>query len=71
MTDRNRILVHPDRPFPAVSLTVTAGIALAIGAGVVDWSYWWLLATGVPAGLTMVIWILAIHSWVREWFEVD
>lgn len=39
---------------PAVAaalIIATAGIGVAIGAGVVGWSYWWLLLPGIPAGL--------------------
>ena len=33
---------------------VTAGLAIAIGAGVVGWSFWWVLLPGTPAGLAVL-----------------
>ena len=54
------------RPFYAVgpvgaALVIgTTAIALAIGSGVVDWSYWWLLVPGVPATLATLFWLGAV-----------
>ena len=44
-------------PVAAALIVVTAGIALAIGAGVVGWSYWWLLVPSIPAGAALLLWL--------------
>ena len=44
-------------PVGAALILVTAAIALAIGAGLVPWSYWWLLVPGVPASLATFVWV--------------
>ena len=41
----------------AALIIVTAGLAVAIGAGIVPWSYWWLLPSGIPAAFGVVLWI--------------
>ncbi len=46
-------------PAVAVALIlITAGLAVAIGAGVVGWSYWWLLPSGIPAAVVVLLWIV-------------
>ncbi len=59
-----RVVIDPGvmlGPAVAVALIfITAGLAVAIGAGAVGWSYWWLLLPGAPAAFAVLDGLLAL-----------
>ena len=51
-------------PMPAASLLASTALAIAIGAGVLDWSYWWLVPVALPAICSLGAWVLVAALWL-------
>ncbi len=67
--------IHFDRHFVTATLLTAAALAALIGAGAVDWSYWWALVPAAPVVGAMAAWllgwtVLAIASPYAWLFEV-
>ena len=57
----------------SASIIATTAVALLIGAGVVPWSYWSLLATGIPGTIAILLWTCLFLYWlavtIASWFD--